>query len=165
MTTKTGRTFWLIALREHLLDPLVRSTAPGSAGRLFSTTSFVICCTYWLSPSPDMMHHEAPSTLLQVFFWTTGYVFANTVARGTFGHLNNKTQQAPIVPVIPNIGMFTPTSTAHTHGTQPVQPMQPSVAQPNAPAAVPTKPATATKTGEPTVQPPKEDTVEDSDIG
>lgn len=165
MTTKTGRKFWLVALREHLLDPLVRSTAPGSAGRLFSTTSFVICCKYWLSSSPNMMYHEAPSTLLQVFFWTTGYVFANTVARGTFGHLSNKSQQTPIVPAIPSIGMFTPTSTAHTQGTQPAQPMQQSAAQSNASAAVPTKPAKATKTSESTVQPPKEDTVEDSDIG
>lgn len=165
MTTKTGKKFWLVALREHLLDPLVRSTAPGSAGRLFSTTSFVICCKYWLSSSPDMMHHEAPSTLLQVFFWTTGYVFANTVARGTFGHLSNKTQQTPIVPAIPSINMFTPTSTANTHGTQPVQPVQPPVVPPSAPTAVPTKPAKATKTSEATVQPSKEDTVEDSDIG
>lgn len=161
MSTKTGQKFWLVALREHLLDPLVRSTAPGSAGRLFSTTSFVICCKYWLSSSPDMMHHEAPSTLLQVFFWTTGYVFANTVARGTFGHLSNKAQE-PVVPAIPSAGMFAPgarMSTTQTVQTPPVPTSTRAVPQVK-PTAVPAASNKATQTAtKPT------DAVEDSDIG
>ena len=136
---------WYVSLREHLLDPMVRSSAPGSIGRLFSTSSFFMCCKYWLSNADNLAKHEAPSTLLQVFFWTTGYVFANTVVKVTSGHMDKKLQLAT-VPAIPDLkGMTAAGISAQSADTgdddeaTPVVPAVPKVA--SKPATVPTKPA------------------------
>lgn len=102
MSTKQHKKPWYISLREHLIDPMVRSTAPGSIGRLFSTATFGMCCRYWLSTSPNPMDHEAPSSLLQVFYWTTGYVLANTIVKTTSGHITERVRA--IVPDIPTMG-------------------------------------------------------------
>lgn len=147
--TNKNRTHWYVALRAHLLDPMVRSSAPGSIGRLFSTASFFMCCKYWLSSSPNMAAHEAPSTLLQVFFWTTGYVFANTVVRTASGHIDKKMSPAIVPEIVDQAKLGKPYAQP-----APVPPStQTEASKPTATAA-----PSATKVA-------AKDTVEDSDIG
>ena len=147
--TNKNRTPWYVALRAHLLDPMVRSSAPGSIGRLFSTASFFMCCTYWLKASPNMAANEAPSTLLQVFFWTTGYVFANTVVRTASGHIDKKISPAIVPDIIDQAKLGKPYS-------QPAPVQTPVSAEAPKPSAVATPSATKAVV---------KDTVEDSDIG
>lgn len=151
--TNKNKVRWYVALRAHLLDPMVRSTAPGSIGRLFSTGSFAMCCKYWLSSSPNLAAHEAPSTLLQVFFWTTGYVFANTVVRTASGHMDKRWSPAVVPDIIDQSKLGKP----YTQQPDPVVSPAPATVTKPAPADTKTQ-ATPTKVA-------SADTVEDSDIG
>ena len=102
---------WYIELRKHLLDPFFKSQKSGSIGRMFSTITFGICCYYWLRTSPT---HDAPASLLQVFFWTTGYVFANKVVHTTSKHIT-----AAQVPAVPSINSFQTNSATSTTTNKP----------------------------------------------
>jgi len=118
MTTRQPQNYpWYIELRKHLIDPFFKSQKTGSIGRMFSTVTFGICCYYWLSRTGSS-NHEAPASLLQVFFWTTGYVFANKVVHTTSKHIAS--YQNAAVPAIPSINSF-------GHGTTQVQPTTPPV--------------------------------------
>lgn len=104
MTTRQQQNYpWYIELRKHLIDPFFKSQKTGSIGRMFSTITFCICCYYWLSRTGSA-NHEAPASLLQVFFWTTGYVFANKVVHTTSKHISS--YQNATVPPIPSINSF-----------------------------------------------------------
>lgn len=151
--THKNKSPWYIALRAHLLDPMVTSSAPGSVGRIFSTVSFIICCKYWLSPSANLAAHEAPSTLLQVFFWTTGYVFANTVVRTASGHMDKRLSPAIVPDIIDQSKLGKP----YTNHPEPATPMAVT------PAMQPAKPATATVATQAKVT--TVSTVVDSDCG
>lgn len=133
---------WYISVREHAIDPLFRSSAPGSIGRIFSSITFSMCCYYWMGPTGT---HEAPASLLQVFYWTTGYVFANTVVRTASGHITEKIAAVPAIPGIDQLA-----------GTQ-------KVTRPGVPTVTPGVAPVASKTS--TVVPVVKDTTEESDCG
>lgn len=109
-----------------------------------------------MSRSTDRFAHEAPSSLLQVFYWTTGYVFANTVVRTASGHISER--MAAIVPAIPGLNQLAGQAVQQNQSSYGAQGSSSMVMQPTpqytptqntstspaaTPSAVPAPPATS----------------------